>query len=121
MITETQDLEFLGDNVKDTTVTIRSWEFPGHVEAHNALRLFIFASLYPHVHACAPPFSPLKRRFLLDCVISSTRLSEWAHLGSLRRDESVLRVDPRKFGIPRASLHVGNVQNVTVPPFEICH
>ena len=33
MITETQDLEFLGDNVKDTTVTIRSWESPGHVES----------------------------------------------------------------------------------------
>ena len=78
MITETQDLEFLGDNVKDTTVTIRSWEFPGHVKVHNALRLFIFASLYPHVRACAPPFSPLKRRFFLDCIISSTRLSEWA-------------------------------------------
>ena len=51
MITETRDLEFLGDNVKDTTVTIRSWEFPGHVKVHNALRLFIFASLYPHVRA----------------------------------------------------------------------
>ena len=49
MITETRDLEFLGDNVKDTTVTIRSWEFPGHVKVHNALRLFIFASL----SACA--------------------------------------------------------------------
>ena len=33
MITETRDLEFLGDNVKDTTVTIRSWESPGHVES----------------------------------------------------------------------------------------
>ena len=108
MITETRDLEFLGDNVKDTTVTIRSWEFPGHVKVHNALRLFIFASLYPHVRACAPPFSPLKRRFFLDCIISSTRLSERA---------------PSWIAASRwiRPLHVGKLRNVTVPPFEICH
>ena len=64
MITETRDLEFLGDNVKDTTVTIRSWEFPGHVKVHNALRLFIFASLYPHVRACAPPFFSVEKEIL---------------------------------------------------------
>ena len=121
MITETQDLEFLGDNVKDTTVTIRSWEFPGHVKVHNALRLFIFASLYPHVRACAPPFSPLKGDSSSTASFPPLDFRNGLHLESLRRVESVLQVDPSKFGIPCAPLHVGNVWNVTVPPFEICH
>ena len=123
-----RDLKSFGSNERTINVRSASWDFFRGVEVDPPLSRSGVMSIHAltgsqHFRRARLLFLRRDEDSLSDASISSTRLPSGRHLGSRR---SEIFSTPPGFGYSTACAQrlgnlnmVGNVQNVTVPPFEI--
>ena len=116
-----RDLKLFGSNEMAINVSVASWDFFRGVEVDPPLSRSGVMSIHAltgsqHFRRARLLFLRRDEDSLLDASISSTRLPNGRHLGFRQRE--IFSTPPRDRRLRNLNM-VRNVQNVTVPPFEI--
>ena len=116
-----RDLKLFGSNERTINVSVASWDFFRGVEVDPPLSRSGVMSIHAltgsqHFRRARLLFLRRDEDSLSDASISSTRLPNGRHLGFRRRE--IFSTPPRDRRLRNLNM-VRNVQNVTVPPFEI--
>ena len=114
-------MKLFGSNERTINVSVASWDLFRGVEVDSPLSRLGVMSIHAltgsqHFRRARLLFLRRDEDSLSDASISSARLPNGRHLG-FRRQE-IFSTPPRDRRLRNLNM-VGNVQNVTVPPFEI--